>query len=493
MRLDQVAIAIRPRQPWEAVDLGFTMVRAWWWRIYAPWLVIMVPSLALIVGLCAQADMLWLGTLLVWWLKPLFDRIPLYVLSHGVFGEPPSVAQTLRALPALWRMSPLWGLFLRRFNLSRSFDLPVMQLEGLRGKAQRERVRILRKGAASTATWHTVACSHFEALANLSLFGLLFLVLPQQLRFELFNVFLTQVWENWFEWLASIVYLLGVLLIEPLYVAGGFGLYLNRRILLEGWDIELAFRRMAERLAPMAGVARAAAAILLGIALTFALPPQESLAAAPTPTPEVAKQRIQKVLQDSAFNTKETVTDWRYVGERDIDEPRDTSWLRIFEAFGRGLAMIFKGALWVLLVVVIIWLVLNRARLLRWLRGTQAEVAYIAPQKLFGLDLRPESLPADIAGEALRLWRAGEARAALSLLYRGALVRLIEREGVELRESDTEGDCLRLVMRRAGHDKAAFFGRLTAAWEGVAYAARAPVDGEALCQQWPAHFEIKSS
>lgn len=486
MRLDQVAIAIRPRQPWEAVDLGFIMARVWWRRIYGPWLMIMVPAMALIVGLCAQADMLWLGTLLVWWLKPLFDRIPLYVLSHGVFGEPPGIAQTLRALPGLWRMSPLWGLFLRRFNPTRSFDLPVMQLEGLQGRAQRERVRVLRKGAASTATWHTVACAHFEALANLSLFGLLFLVLPQQLRFEVFTGFFDAAWEQWIEWLTSVVYLAGVLLIEPLYVAGGFALYLNRRILLEGWDIELAFRRMAERLAPPSGTARAAAVAVLGLVVLLSLPPQESFAA--QPTPEIAKQRIRKVLEDPAFNTKESVSTWRYVGERSANEPQDSGWLRFAQSLGRGLALIFKGALWVALAAAIVWLVLNRDRLRRWLGRAGPEPAQLAPQKLFGLDLRPESLPADVAGEALRLWHEGQARAALSLLYRGALVRLIERDGIQLRESDTEGDCLRLVMRRTQRDKAAFFGQLTAAWEGAAYAGRAPADGEALCRNWSAHF-----
>jgi hypothetical protein len=34
---------------------------------------------------------------------------------------------------------------------------------------------------------------------------------------------------------------------ETLFAAGGFSTYLNRRILLEGWDIELGFRRLAQR------------------------------------------------------------------------------------------------------------------------------------------------------------------------------------------------------------------------------------------------------
>ncbi len=36
-------------------------------------------------------------------------------------------------------------------------------------------------------------------------------------------------------------------IVEPFYVAGGFALYLNRRTALEGWDLEVALRRMGER------------------------------------------------------------------------------------------------------------------------------------------------------------------------------------------------------------------------------------------------------
>ena len=50
-----------------------------------------------------------------------------------------------------------------------------------------------------------------------------------------------------------------MLLLEPFYVAAGFGLYLNRRTLLEGWDIEVALRRIAERHAAAAVIAAAVA------------------------------------------------------------------------------------------------------------------------------------------------------------------------------------------------------------------------------------------
>ena len=48
----------------------------------------------------------------------------------------------------------------------------------------------------------------------------------------------------------------------------------------------------------------------------------------------------------------------------------------------------------------------------------------VAPTQLFGLDVAPEKLPADIAGEAERLWQT-DPRAALALLYRGLLSRLL--------------------------------------------------------------------
>jgi hypothetical protein len=43
--------------------------------------------------------------------------------------------------------------------------------------------------------------------------------------------------------LTSIAYAAAVAFVEPFYVAAGFGLYLNRRVELEAWDIEQEFRR----------------------------------------------------------------------------------------------------------------------------------------------------------------------------------------------------------------------------------------------------------
>ena len=59
---------------------------------------------------------------------------------------------------------------------------------------------------------------------------------------------------------SSIAYAAAVAFVEPFYVAAGFGLYLNRRVELEAWDIEQEFRRAFAR---AGGVSPMAVALLL--------------------------------------------------------------------------------------------------------------------------------------------------------------------------------------------------------------------------------------
>jgi hypothetical protein len=46
----------------------------------------------------------------------------------------------------------------------------------------------------------------------------------------------------------NLAYVLAESLIEPFFVTAGFALYLSRRVMLEGWDVELGLRRLARRL-----------------------------------------------------------------------------------------------------------------------------------------------------------------------------------------------------------------------------------------------------
>lgn len=134
--------------------------------------------------------------------------------------------------------------------------------------------------------------------------------------------------------------------------------------------------------------------------------------------------------------------------------------------------------------------------LLRWrglLGGTGADAdarALDLPTHVQALDIRPLSLPADIGAAALAHWRAGRSTAALSLLYRGALSRLVHEHAVPIRGSSTEGDCLRLARPRLDDGRHAYLQALVDAWRRTVYAGRpaADAEGRALCEQFRRHW-----
>jgi hypothetical protein len=123
----------------------------------------------------------------------------------------------------------------------------------------------------------------------------------------------------------------------------------------------------------------------------------------------------------------------------------------------------------------------------RWLRGGPRREA---PATLFGLDVRPQSLPPDIAAAARARLAAGDAVGALGLLYRGALSALVNFAAVDFRPGDTERDCWRRADPALSRDGARYFRALLDAWLTTAYARRPPArdDLERLCDDWPGHF-----
>lgn len=488
MQLDRIAIVVRPRNAWEAIDLGMRMALSWWKPVYGAWLAAYLPVITVITLICVQLNQPWIALIAVWWVKPLLERVPLYVLSRVVFGETPRIADALRAIPNLLRIAPLWRLLLTRISLTRSSCLPVVMLEGLSGKERRARFRVLLKGMSSAAMWLTIVCAHLEQILVVASYSLLDLFLPRTLEADLgLKELFAGGLPDWTAWMIYGTTVFAYLVIGPLYVASGFSLYLNRRTLLEAWDIELGFRRMVERLSQSKTIARAALILLCIIGLSGALPPDASAA----PSNAEAQKHIDEVMRRPEFNTKKTLESWRYIGKKDRDEESTpNSFWESLLALGKGLAWIVKGLFYLILFAAVVWLIINHQRWLNWMRGIKPAPRYQPPAQLFGLDIRPESLPDNLAAAAQTLWQAGDARGALSLLYRGALSRLAQHEHVTLKASDTEGDCLLVVKRTQTEAISAYFAQLTSAWQTVAYAGRAPqaADGEALCRNFTAHF-----
>ncbi len=480
MQLERLSVALRPRGGWEALDLGFQMARGWWRPVWGTWLAVYLPAAAVLHAVFQET--LWVAPLVLWWLKPVFDRFVLHVVSRAVFGAPPTVSEALHAWRDCLRPGVVAGLTFFRLDPARSFSMPVWQLEKQTGTEARARRGALGRRMRGYAVWLTVLCLHFEALVLVSLGLLAALFVPGggQPGFEFSELFKGGGDEGarW-DWFDSACYVAAVSVIEPLYVAAGFSLYLNRRAILEGWDIELSLRRLDERLR----VPKAAALVCIALALA-------ALAGGPAPAfaaDKSAKQEIKEVLKAPEFQQSREELVWRYRGER--AKPQDKTGSDFWGNVGAFFAQISQTLLWIAVGVgVVVLAALARRYLLPFLE--RAPDTYSPPDALFGLAVTPESLPEDVAGTAARLAREGRLRDALSLLYRAALSVLVHRDHVPLAEGDTEGDCVRAARKALPRGGAEYFARLVLAWQRAAYAGRLPqaAEAEALAREWAPHF-----
>ncbi len=518
MRLTDASVVIRPRNAWEALDLGALLARRHAGLLMASWALVTLPIFALLSLLLWNYPS-W-ALFLFWWLKPAYERLPLHILSHALFGDTPTLKQALKAWPRLLKPQLLASLTWRRLSLTRSFDLPVLQLEGLSGQARSQRLIVLGQRDAGAATWLTLVGMHLEGALWLGLISLFYLLLPQQIELD-WN------WQSlidaasgdwrWLEHLSNLLYALLLIVWEPVYVACGFTLYLNRRTALEAWDIELAFRRLRQRLT---GVAYA---LLVGVGLLLMQSPSPawavpaSISSCPLPSedplgPEAdrlqhqplaskaAQASIATLLDQAPFENRETVTRWRFGEENQPPEPSKDD--------GQGLAKLIKHVLdllglWsgmdkvALFFEVLLWgavislLVLLGWRYRDWLNTFASRFALpqrrqrAMPALLFGLEVAPESLPLDIAGEAERLW-AEQPREALGLLYRALLSRLLHDFHLPLKGSHTEGEVQQLVQSLEQADLSRFTQVLTRHWQNLAYGHQLPPENlkRGLCEGW---------
>lgn len=505
MRLEDITVRLRRRTGWEALDLGHSMLLAWAGPAYRAWL---ATYWVAGIGLMTLFSLLWEwtagGLFVLWWLKPFFDRVLLLTYSRSLFGQKVTVREVWRALPGLLRQpGVISGLTWRRFSLSRSFLLPVWQLEEQKGAAARARFRVLQRRAGGNALWLTFVCVHLVSILWLALILLAEFMAPvgSDGLFS-FKDFFSGSAEMpvWKDFLIGILTMLAESLVEPLFVASGFSLYLNRRSELEGWDIDLSFRRLAARLQEDSGsmIARLGLLVLLiGMGTVMWPEPTRAETAQPIATEQESppKKVIREVLDDPVFGKEIEEKEWQAKPEKK-EEKKNSAFDRFLNKLSRWLAAIFEPVVggmralaWVVAILVgalLVYLIIRYRDY--WLPGGREPPP--PPEFLFGLDVRPESLPDDVVAAARAALAAGRIEEALSLLYRGALVVLIHRVQVEFRIGDTENDCLHRVHGRIDRVAEDYFGHLLDQWRLVAYARQIPPMPilENLCTGWQQHF-----
>ena len=85
--------------------------------------------------------------MLFWWLKPAGSRMVLFELSRRLFGEQPSWRAIWREIPRAWTRRFFYRFLWARFSPWLPVTLAVEDLEGLRGKAYKQRCgQVTRRG-----------------------------------------------------------------------------------------------------------------------------------------------------------------------------------------------------------------------------------------------------------------------------------------------------------------------------------------------------------
>lgn len=295
MNLDKLTVNIKPLTAYQAMDLGMAVARTYygdlwrlWWRaclsfgvvfavpllifsttafsnklpIYATLGVLYVGAyiyftlnkwseffrqamfwyllgtiIATLVFVKTEIDdwaEMWLVIGLIFISKPLFERPLLLYLSQKLFDKDYQIDDLSDEFKTLG-----FGYLRGRISLQRMMSMPVYLLENQSGKSLKSRLKTLTRNQSGAIHLHGLFFMVAElmlAVCGVMVVDLILSVrVPDGLPMTLFMTMVA--WG----------YLFAVAILAPFYVASGFVMYLCKRSLLEGWDIELTFRKLAHR------------------------------------------------------------------------------------------------------------------------------------------------------------------------------------------------------------------------------------------------------
>lgn len=512
MELEKVTAEIRPRAQWEAVDLGVSLVRQHAAFLAKIWLCSIIPLCLVILGLFWNA--LFWGCFLIWWMKPIWERVTLFPLSRSLFGETPKLSQAIRVLPQElsrnWKFVTLgslltligltahqradrtgeaglpvlfWlvvlGIFFYRSNLYRSLVLPIKFLEGLEQQQYRARAQVLSFRSSGTASALTALCLVMEFFVFMSQFYYIDLMVPDGSDWgyqQLINDFFeggSGLLPSWVFAIAALFYLAAMTLATWFYVGGGFGLYVNSRTWTEGWDIELTFKRLGQR---------------VGLVLLVCF----FSATTPSARAETNEVSIESILADDDFEVQKREI-WTEKKKSESEKEEASSSISSDPGSRDGMSLFVQGGsiiFWVivtLVVVGLIWLIITNRQVLKVGLGENSGEKKKIIRAVAGMNVTAESLPMRLVEVAQERWNQGLRKEALGLLYRGAISSLITRQLVDIEESDTEMDCLHRVLSIGKAAYPQYFEALTTAWMMQAYALSSPNDElmQRIWSQWP--------
>jgi hypothetical protein len=475
--IENLAVLPRPRTAWQAMDAGFSLARAHFSILVMLWLGLSLPMFALF-NLLLPTHPHW-AAVLWWWFKPLYELPVLLYLSRALFSDRPGLRETWRGVRQhTWRLFRTY-LSLARLSPARSMTAGVVFLEKLPRTDRHSRVSVLT-AVPTRAYLLMVVCLHVEALLAYASVALLFAMAPAlATETDWLAILLGDVDEpGWFSIASTAIVLIGSMLVAPFYVAGGFLVYINRRMQLEGWDLEHRFRaiRRDRRQPGTSRLAATGSALLPTIVIVFSLfgaQPVQAQTGVDLPSRADVRAQIEAIQAGDEFGRTETRRVPRFKNDNDNEEEAveiaeaDLSWLSTLLA---STARLFEVALWIAAGVIALVVI---AAIRRYFPSLLPGRLDNLPERFIPLATKhplTADLPTDIPAAARSRMADGDNRGALSLLYRGALQALMVQHQLAVPASATEDDCLRLMELQATAQQQLRLKELIVHWQQLAYA-----------------------
>ncbi len=272
MRLEDATLALEPRSVGAAIDLALLFYRKHAAKLLALSVLFGCVPVAL-AGFRATKGDGWIWALVLFFFGSAFLGAAVVAgAGHHVFGEEFTLSNTLRQMGrnflALLLWLPLarvilgvlavmcWGLLWIPVGARYGFLSEVLILEQLRGMKIGRRLEEILKSTHVEACGRYLAVASFALLVSTVLF--LFLDLGSQVLFGV-PIFLAKVsWAVAYEDVVNLLSYDPLLvvalastwwLVYPLARLAWFFCYLDARVRREGWDVEIAFRVEARRIA----------------------------------------------------------------------------------------------------------------------------------------------------------------------------------------------------------------------------------------------------
>ena len=231
------ALHLRRRSVWEAADSGLLL----WRKSFADF----IPFFAIPVWIAACGlrflpldENGYIPYLALWWLKPLFDRLILHVVSVRFFNSSARFKDLRKGLWGTLRRGLLGDLLWRRFSPGRGARMPLRVLERLHRKQYSQRKKALVPGGLNFCFLISAVGLVLEGVLLLGEFAfasmIIRLFLPTSLSYISRYSEVTSI-------LIYAAYCFNYILVGSIYVCMGFGLYINSRVEIEGWDLQLLF------------------------------------------------------------------------------------------------------------------------------------------------------------------------------------------------------------------------------------------------------------